>query len=76
MVYFDYKKFSKFIKYLRYKHKMSQKELAERLGVSIRTVKRYETCERKVTLEAAVRLMDIFKFSSLVFSQYFKDDEE
>ena len=48
------------IKQLRESSNMSQGNLADVLGVSLRTVQRYEKCERIPTADVLVRIATIF----------------
>ena len=51
------------IKELRKKENMTQKELAERLGVSVYTVRNYENKTKMVPTPALIKLADIFLVS-------------
>lgn len=51
------------IRYLRELHHLNKTELAEKIGANRTTILRYENGERKVGLEAAMRLSEFFGVS-------------
>lgn len=51
------------IKELRKKERMTQKELAERLGVSVQSVRNYENSMDIVPSDILLKLSDIFRVS-------------
>lgn len=53
--------FSKNLKYLRHLNKLSQHQLSELLGYNQATITRWENEERKPTLEAIVKIAEVFK---------------
>ena len=54
---------SKKIKELRIKNKLSQKELAEELGVSQQQIARFENNQRKITLVFIYKVANCFNVS-------------
>ena len=63
------------IKALRQEHGLTQTEMAECLGVAVRTVAAYESGERKPSTKVMKRLMERFHLDLQTVWGYFEETE-
>ena len=59
------------LRYLRTRFDMKQKDIANLLGVSQKSISKYEKCERTPTIENVIKLADYFGFT---LDQFVKQD--
>lgn len=59
------------LRFLRNKYGMTQKDIAELLGVSQKSISKYEKCERTPTIENVTKLADYF---GVTLDQFVKQD--
>lgn len=59
------KNFCHNIRYLRQKHHLTQKEMAQAMGISVKTLRKIENCDPSARINAAIlcRLCDHFCLS-------------
>ena len=64
------------IKQLRLENKMSQKELSQKLGISLSMLQKYEYGDYKINNEVLLKILDIFKLSIRDFKDYIDRETE
>lgn len=64
------------IKQLRLENKMSQKELSQKLGISLSMLQKYEYGDYKINNEVLLKILDIFKLSIRDFKDYIDKETE
>ena len=64
------------IKQLRLENKMSQKELSQKLGISLSMLQKYEYGDYKINNEVLLKTLDIFKLSIRDFKDYIDKETE
>ena len=64
------------IRQLRLENKMSQKELSQKLGISLSMLQKYEYGDYKINNDVLLKLLDIFKLSISDFKDYIDKETE
>lgn len=64
------------IRQLRLENKMSQKELSQKLGISLSMLQKYEYGDYKINNEVLLKILDIFKLSIRDFKDYIDKETE
>lgn len=59
------------LRYFRTKYEMTQRDIAELLGVSQKSISQYEKCERTPTIENVTKMADYF---GVTLDQFVKQD--
>ena len=64
------------IKQLRLENKMSQKELSQKLGISLSMLQKYEYGDYKINNDVLLKILNIFKLSIRDFKDYIDRETE